>query len=554
MNQIKNDSVFLKTLTLLYVEDDTDTCEQLGRFLQQRVETLITAASGAAGLAAYHTHRPAIVITDIQMPEMDGLTMALEIRKLNSTVPVIVTTAFEQTNYLLRSIEIGVDKYVIKPVDPDLLYNALLECAHRLRVEADRAELESQNRQLQKAESLGRMAGAIAHHFNNQLQTVMGNLEMAMDDLPRGENPIEILNEAMQAACKASEVSSLMLIYLGQTTALRESLDISEVCQRSLPMLRAALPKDVILEAYLSSPGTAIYANENLIRQVLINLVSNARESIHAGAMAIHLTVKPVSAAEIPASPRFPIDWLPQDNVYACIEVSDTGCGIPDKDIENIFDPFFSSKFTGRGLGLSVVLGIVRTCGGSVTVESKPGKGSIFRVFLPVTTDAVFCQLHPIATPSVTIGTPPPGKSDKTPILEGGGMVLLVEDEEPVRKMTSVMLTRLNYTVLEASDGVEAVEVFQQHQNEICCVLCDLTMPRMGGWETLAALRKISPDIPIILSSGYDKDQVMAGEHAEWPQAFLGKPYKLSDLHETIRKTIAERHLSESARLWEKIH
>jgi CheY-like chemotaxis protein len=382
----------------------------------------------------------------------------------------------------------------------------------------------------------------------------MGNLEMAMDDLPRGENPIEILNEAMQAACKASEVSSLMLIYLGQTTAHLEPLDISEVCRRSLPMLRATLPKDVILEAYLSSPGTAVCANENLIRQVLINLVSNAREAIHAGAMAIHLTVKPVSAAEIPASPRFPIDWLPQDNVYACIEVSDAGCGIPDKDIENIFDPFFSSKFTGRGLGLSVVLGIVRTCGGSVTVESKPGKGSIFRVFLPVTTDAVFCQLHPIAIPSATIGTPPPGKSDKTPILEGGGMVLLVEDEEPVRKMTRVMLTRLCYTVLEASDGVEAVELFQQRQNEIRCVLCDLTMPRMGGWETLAALRKISPDIPIILSSGYDKDQVMAGEHAEWPQAFLGKPYKLSDLRETIQKTIAERHLSESARLWEKIH
>jgi CheY-like chemotaxis protein len=382
----------------------------------------------------------------------------------------------------------------------------------------------------------------------------MGNLEMAMDDLPRGENPIEILNEAMQAACKASEVSSLMLIYLGQTTAKRESLDISEVCRRSLPMLRAALPKDVILETYLSSPGTAICANENLIRQVLINLVSNAWESIHAGAMTIHLTVRPVSAAEIPASPRFPIDWLPQDNVYACIEVSDTGCGIPDKDIENIFDPFFSSKFTGRGLGLSVVLGIVRTHGGAVTVESKPDRGSIFKVFLPVTTDAVLCQLHPIAIPSATTGTPPPGKSDKTPILEDGGTVLLVEDEEPVRKMTRVMLTRLCYAVLEASDGVEAVELFQQRQNEIRCVLCDLTMPRMGGWETLAALRKISPDIPIILSSGYDKDQVMAGEHAEWPQAFLGKPYKLSDLRETIQKAIVERHLSESSCLSEKIH
>jgi len=542
MNQIKNDSDFLKTLTLLYVEDDNDTCEQLGKFLQQRVETLITAASGAAGLAAYHTHRPAIVITDIQMPGMDGLTMAMEIRKLNSTVPVIVTTAFEQTDYLLRSIEIGVDKYVIKPIDPDRLYKALLECAHRLRVEADMAELESQNRQLQKAESLGRMAGAIAHHFNNQLQTVMGNLEMAIDDLPQGENPIEILNEAMQAARKASEVSSLMLTYLGQTTAKHESLDISEVCRRSLPMLRAVLPKDVTLETDLTLPGPTIRANENLIRQVLTNLVNNARESIHTGAMAIHLIVKPVSAAEIPASPRFPINWLPQDNVYACLAVSDTGCGISDRDIENIFDPFFSSKFTGRGLGLSVVLGIVRACGGSVTVESDLGKGSIFRVFLPVTTDAILCQPLPIEIPieipAVTTGTPLQGKSDIISIIEGGGTVLLVEDEEPVRKMTRVMLTRLSYTVLEAIDGVEAVEVFRQHQNEICCVLCDLTMPRMDGWETLLALRKMSPDIPVILSSGYDKAQVMAGEHAEWPQAFLGKPYKLNDLRETIQKAI----------------
>jgi CheY-like chemotaxis protein len=537
MNQIKNDSDFLKTLTLLYVEDDNDTCEQLGRFLQQRVETLITAASGATGLAAYHRRRPDIVITDIQMPGMDGLTLAMEIRKLNSTVPIIVTTAFEQTDYLLRSIEIGVDKYVIKPVNPDRLDRALLECAHRLRVETDRAELESQNRQLQKAESLGRMAGAIAHHFNNQLQTVMGNLEMAMDDLPRGENPIEILNEAMQATRKASEVSNLMLTYLGQTTAKHESLDISEVCRRSLPMLRASLPKDITLEADLSLPGPVIRANDNLLRQVLTNLVNNARESIHTGAVAIHLIVKLVSAAEIPASPRFPIDWLPQDNVYVCLAVSDTGCGIPDNDIENIFDPFFSSKFTGRGLGLSVVLGIVRACGGSVTVESNLGKGSIFRVFLPVTTDAVLCQMLPIEIPVVTTGTPPPGKSDKTPVIKGG-VVLLVEDEEPVRKMTRVMLTRLSYTVLEASDGVEALEVFRQHQNEICCVLCDLTMPRMDGWETLLALRKISPDIPVILSSGYDKAQVMAGEHAEWPQAFLGKPYKLNDLRETIQKVI----------------
>jgi len=472
------------------------------------------------------------------MPGMDGLAMAREIRGLDAAVPVIVTTAFEQTDYLLRSIEIGVDKYVAKPVDPDRLHQALLDCAHRLRAEVERAELEAQNRQLQKAESLGRMAGAIAHHFNNQLQAVMGNLEMAMDDLPRGDNPIEILNEAMLAARRASEVSSLMLTYLGQTTAKREPMDLSEICRRSLPLLFAALPNDVILETGLPSPGPAILANENQIRQVLTNLVSNARESIHAAGSTIHLIVKPVSAADIPESPRFPIGWLPQDTDYACLEVADTGCGIPAADIEKIFDPFFSSKFTGRGLGLPVVLGIVRAHGGAVTVESETGQGSIFRVFLPVTTDAVRCPPLPIALPAAAPATPRVGKPEKTPQIEGSVTVLLVDDEEPVRKMARMMLTRLGVAVLEARDGVEAVEVFRQHRNEIGCVLCDLTMPRLDGWKTLEALRKIAPGFPVILSSGFDKEQALAGIHSEWPQAFLGKPYKAKDLREMIQKAI----------------
>ncbi len=388
MNRIKNDSDFLKTLTLLYVEDDPDTRVQLGRFLQKRAGTLITANNGADGLAAFHTHRPAIVVTDIQMPEMDGLALALEIHNLDAAVPVIVTTAFEQTDYLLRSIAVGVDKYVAKPVDPDRLQKALLECAHRLRTEAEKTELEAQNRQLQKAESLGRMAGAIAHHFNNQLQAVTGNLEMALDELPRSDGLAELLNEAMAAARRAADVSGLMLTYLGQTAASRKLLDLSELCRRNLPMLRAALPADVILKAGPSAPGPAIFADETQIRQVLTNLISNAREAIAAGEKTIHLNVKRVCAADIPDSPRFPVGWLPKDGDYACLEVSDTGCGIPEPDIERIFDPFFTRKFTGRGLGLPVALGIVRTHGGVVTVESGPGRGSIFRVFLPLVTDA----------------------------------------------------------------------------------------------------------------------------------------------------------------------
>ena len=208
----------------------------------------------------------------------------------------------------------------------------------------------------------------------------------------------------------------------------------------------------------------------------------------------------------------------------------DAGSGIADKDIEKLFDPFFSSKFTGRGLGLSVVLGIVRAHGGAVTVESEPGRGSTFRVFLPVSAEEVLSQ---------------PDQAAQSPEIDGGGTVLLVEDEQMVRKVGEAALTSLGFAVLLAKDGVEAVEVFRQHKDEVRCVLCDLTMPRMNGWETLAALRKLAPGLPVILASGYDKAHVMAGDHPELPQAFLSKPYQLQGLRDAIGRALVSREEAE---------
>ena len=397
------------------------------------------------------------------------------------------------------------------------------DITERKRAEEEKKIFDAQNRQLQKSESLSRMAGAIAHHFNNQLQAVMMSLEMATQDLQNNAEPVENLSGAMKSARKAAEVSSLMLTYLGQTTAKRQPMDLSEACRRYVPMLRASMPKSVVLETDFPFSNSAINANENQVQQVLTNLVTNAWEASGDRQGAIRLTVKNVSSAVIPVTYRFPIDAKLQATDYACLEVADTGCGIAPADMDKLFDPFFSSKFTGRGLGLAVVLGIVRAHGGAVTVESQPHCGSVFRVFFPITAEAVARKHAQAAVPLQTAG---------------GVTVLVVDDEPSVRKMVAFALKRSGFTVFAAEDGVQAVEVFQQHRDEIGCVLCDLTMPRMNGWETLAALRKLSPGIPVILASGYSEDQVMANDHPERPQAFLGKPYDLNTLREAIARVV----------------
>ena len=550
---------------VLVVDDQLDNLRLLSQLLSERGYSVRAAKTGIEALASIQSALPDLVLLDIRLPDISGYEVCAQLKSSEATrdLPVLFLSALKETDEILRGFAVGAVDYIAKPFQAEevlarvkinvemkqiraiIEQNAVdlqfandqiqIELAERKRAEVEKAELEAQNRQLQKADSLGRMAGAIAHHFNNQLYAVMGNLEMAMDDLPLGVNSNESLVSAMQAARKAADVSRLMLTYLGQTSGKQEPIDLSEACRTTLTLLQAAAPKGMLLKADFPSSGPIIHADSGQMHQILTNLITNAWESISNNRGSIGMTVKTVSHADIPALECLPIDWQPKEIVYACLEVSDNGCGISNKDIENIFDPFFTTKFTGRGLGLSVVMGIVKAHGGGVTVESEPGQGSIFRIFLPVSTEEPPCR-HDLHTISGALQT---GKAEKASKIEGGGMVLLIEDEEQVRNMANIMLTRLGYTVLEAKDGIEALDIFLKHQDEIRCVLSDLTMPRMNGWETLAALRKLSSDIPVILSSGYDEAHVMAGEHPERPNAFLGKPYQREGLSDTISRVLA---------------
>jgi CheY-like chemotaxis protein len=206
--------------------------------------------------------------------------------------------------------------------------------------------------------------------------------------------------------------------------------------------------------------------------------------------------------------------------------VSDNGCGINPEQLDLIFDPFFSTRFTGRGLGLAVVLGTVRSYGGAIAVESEPGRGSMFQVFWPIAEQGAKSPVQPTETET------------SKPII-GSGFVLFVDDESQLRNVAEVMLKRLGFKVLTAGHGLEALEIFRMRKYEISLVILDLTMPGMNGWETLEALRALRHDIPVILAIGYDEAKAMEGKHAELPQAFLHKPYRMVELKAALGAAMA---------------
>jgi signal transduction histidine kinase len=258
-----------------------------------------------------------------------------------------------------------------------------------MRLAEEKKQLEAKCRNLEKAESLGRMAGAIAHHFNNMLGAVMGNLELAQYGIAKETESSRNIASAMQAARRAAEISSSMLTYLGQSFAQREPLDFVATCRTGLAGLTALMPKEVDMVIDFPTDGPSVNANVYQVHQVLKNLVTNAWESQSQQRGTIHLSMKTIKPESIPAAQRIPRDFQFQHNLYTCLTVQDTGCGIAAPDIEKLFDPFYTSKFFGRGLGLPVVLGIVRAHSGFLMVSSKVGRGSLFSIFLPVSGDGV---------------------------------------------------------------------------------------------------------------------------------------------------------------------
>ncbi len=402
------------------------------------------------------------------------------------------------------------------------------DVTERILAERERKQLEAQLQQAKKLEAIGTLAGGMAHLFNNQLSVVLGNLELALTDLPARHQSRNDLQQAMQSARRASEVSGQLLTYLGQAAAKREAQDLSEICRHNFRKLKESLPGTLELQTDLPVPGPVVLVNARQIEQILSNLITNAWEAMDLHQGTIGLSTYIIESSDIRQAEVYPHDWEHFDERYACLEVRDAGIGMDPEDIDKIFDPFFTTKFTGRGLGLAVVLGIIKSYGGAISLQTEKHRGTRLRIYLPLVEDL------PAEQPEKTA-------EESSPQPEGA--VLLAEDQEMVRNMAKTMLEHLGYEVLSAADGSEALELFQKHQGRICCLLTDLSMPGLDGWETLEAVREIQADIPVILASGYDQAQVMTGEHSELPQAYLNKPFQIAELKAALAQVLSLKNM-----------
>ncbi|MDP2876039.1 MAG: PAS domain S-box protein [Holophaga sp.] len=377
-------------------------------------------------------------------------------------------------------------------------------------------------RQSQKLESLGVLAGGIAHDFNNLLTAIMGNLNLAQLKLSP-EAPAQPHLEAVErTVLKASDLTRQMLAYSGKGRFVIRNHDLNAVVQEMAHLLHVSISKKVTLRLKLEPDLPAIYADVAQIQQVIMNLVTNASDAIgdREGIIGIATHLQELDEPYI-AQTFSTQDLAPGQ--YVTLEVSDTGCGINSEILEKIFDPFFTTKTSGRGLGLSAMLGILRGHGGGVKIYSELERGTTFKVFLPAgTSKASIAELPPEEDSNNLTGT-----------------VLVVDDEPTIRESLENAFESFGMRVITAADGQEGLERFQAEAN-IDLVLMDLTMPRMDGREAFLAMRKIRPDVRVIISSGYNEQDSVQEFLGKGLAGFIQKPYRLRELRKIVGAALAK--------------
>ncbi len=391
------------------------------------------------------------------------------------------------------------------------------DITERKQAEKEKQTLEQQFQQTQKLESLGVLAGGIAHDFNNILAIIVGYCGVTKIDFKSAEKNIP---EIEKAAERAAALCRQMLAYAGKATLSESQVNVRTLVDEMASMLKTTIPHNVVIKPDLSSDILFIMGDASQLRQVVMNLIINAAEAI--GDAEGEIDVK-LAKAEIKAE-RPEKDYLGMiipPGRYICFEVKDNGCGMDEDTRRKIFEPFYTTKFTGRGLGLSAVLGIIKAHNGAWQMESRLGHGTTFRVYLPVQPGISETEEAQPITASAE--------------WQGSGTILLAEDEEQVKSIAIILLQELGFTVIDAANGKEALELYQQNAADITLVVTDMGMPVMNGYELFHKLKQLNPQLPIIVTSGFGEGDIYLKIPPEEIAGLINKPYRFEHLREVLR-------------------
>ena len=398
-----------------------------------------------------------------------------------------------------------------------------MDITERRQAEHDRQKIEQQFQQTQKLESLGVLAGGIAHDFNNILTIILGYCYMINADIELETGPKTYNNQIEKAAKRAADLCRQMLSYAGQNMMIQGNINLWLLVDENVKMLRSAIKKNIDIKLDLKHDIPEIMGDSAQMQQVVMNLIINSAEAIGDKNGTINITLKKMTIPTDRTSTDFLGDAVPAGN-YACLTVADNGCGMEIEIQKRVFEPFFTTKFTGRGLGMSAVLGIIKSHNGSLQLTSTPGAGTTFTVYLPLSNFRDVVEVSPTAT------------FDR--LEKRSEIILLVDDEETLLLIGSALLKAMGFSVITASNGREALEMYREKTGEIDLILLDLIMPEMDGIEAYHLLREISPVIPIAICSGYNLQQTMEKIANDEKAAVIQKPYDPDQLRTILVKLL----------------
>ena len=457
-------------------------------------------------------HEFDVILLDLTLPDSSGLQTFEKMHTQAPGIPTIVVTGMDVEILGTEAVQKGAQDYLIKgQVDTPLLVRSV-------RYAIERKLLENQLLQSNRLESVGELAGGVAHEFNNLLTTIMGYTQLGIAGLSPEDPVCSDLEVVLRSAERASRLATQLLTFSRQQVSEPKVFDLNQLILNTGKLLRSVIDTDVELVMLLSPDLDLVSADPNQIEQILMNLVVNARDAMPTGGkLVIQSTNVNVDQAQADR-------WNCPSGKYVSLTVNDNGIGMNEEVKRKVFDPFFTTKETGKGtgLGLSICYGIIKQNGGHIEVDSEVDNGTTFKIFLPCSTQSVSIL---------------PQSQERRDMPNGKETILLAEDEPMIRSMCTRVLFDNGYKVLEAANGEEALRLAQNHPaGMIHLLLTDVVMPQMGGIELTSRLGESSPDIKILLTSGYTDEALACSPNGSMP--FLQKPFLPSALLSKVREVL----------------